>query len=151
MNVPFEILNKIADNMEAGDKCFIHKKTLELITYPDDYLLDMYSEDDEEILPWKEVIEKVSSDPDSYIEIEKMYSSRSYEVMEEFIDSLENSYEKIRLMKAIIGKKPFANFKFQIDNCGVEREMWFKFRREKNIEWVRKQLEDDFTDEIEEE
>jgi len=60
--------------------------------------------------------------------------------MEEFVDSLEDNTTKMRLLDALRGKKPFANFKYQIDNSGDYRELWFAFRLEKTIEWIRTQL-----------
>ena len=48
--------------------------------------------------------------------------------------------EKRRLLQAIEGTKPFAKFKHQIENSGPERELWFAFRRKKNIEWIQEQL-----------
>lgn len=41
VEVSKELLNTIADNLEAGEKCFIHKVTFEIITYPEDYILDL--------------------------------------------------------------------------------------------------------------
>src|SRR5438045_3264544 len=101
MAISKEILNHIAGSMEAGEKCFIHKKTLQVITYPEDYLLELEADDYMENMPWKEEMEKVRQDADNFIEIEKMSSVESYRVMEEFVDSLENSLTKIRLIQAI--------------------------------------------------
>jgi hypothetical protein len=69
-----------------------------------------------------------------------MSSSQGYQVMEAFVDSLDNDATKVRLLQAIIGKKPFASFKYQIDN--TEREKCFAFRRAKNMEWIIEQLRD---------
>ena len=71
-----------------------------------------------------------------------MTSSDSFSVMEVFADSLENNTTKLRLQTALQGQKPFANFKLQIDSSGDYRNLWFEFRREKNIEWVANQLAD---------
>ena len=135
MEISKEILNDIADNLEIGLKCFIHRETFEVVSYPDpEQHFDMDSDD------WKEVISKVKKNKKKFIEIEGMTSSESFKVMEEFIESLDNSDTKIRLMTALEGRKPFANFKNQIDNSGEYREQWFVFKRQKNIEWVQNQL-----------
>ena len=60
--------------------------------------------------------------------------------MEEFVDSLENGPTKIRLLTSLQGRKPFANFKHQIENAAECRELWFAFRRQKNIEWIQDRL-----------
>ncbi len=135
MKVSKEILNDIADSMEAGFKCFIHRETFEVVTYldPEQYA-DMNRKDS------KEEFGKIRKDKKKFIEIEHMTSSDSFKVMTEFVETIENSSIKVRLLKAIEGQKPFANFKHQIDNSGEYRELWFTFRRQKNIQWIREQL-----------
>ncbi|HKH59764.1 MAG TPA: UPF0158 family protein [Flavitalea sp.] len=135
MEVPREILNDIADSMEAGFKCFIHRETLEVVTYLDP---DRYPDLDPK--DWKEEIGKVRKNKKNFIEIEAMDSRESFRVMAEFAESLENNTTKIKLVTALEGRKPFGNFKHQIENSGEYRELWFVFRREKNIEWIQNQL-----------
>ena len=130
-----EILNTIAENLESGEKCFIHKLTGELVSYPDDDSFDF----EEDINPWQDDKDKVEADS-AFVEFEKMPSKISFQVMEDYANSVNNREVKIRLLTALDGKKPFANFKHQIDNLGEWRELWFDFRRKKNIEWVREQL-----------
>ena len=137
MDVPTNILNEIANNLEAGEKCFIHKQTLEIVTYPDD---TQFSDDEMFIEAFGKDVEKVEGDK-NYVEIEKMSSHDSFKVMEDFAESVEDRTTKIRLLTALDGKKPFANFKYQVDNSGKFRELWFAFRKEKIIEWVKDQLD----------
>jgi len=135
MEISKEILNDIVDTMEIGLKCFLHRETFEVVSYPDpEEHLDMDPED------WEEAIGKVKKNKKKFIEIEAMTSSDSFKVMEEFIESLDNNDTKIRLVTALEGRKPFANFKHQIDNSGEYRELWFAFKRQKSIEWVQNQL-----------
>jgi hypothetical protein len=98
MNIPDEKINFLADNLEAGERCFVHKETLDIVTYPEDLGLYEWEEDPDEN-PWKEEINKVNADPDNYIEIEKMNSTESYRVMEAFINSLPASRTKALLPK----------------------------------------------------
>ena len=122
--------------MEAGFTCFIHKDTHEVVEYitEDDY-------PDVDPKDWKEEKDKIKKNKKKFIEIERMNSFESFKCMEEFIHSLENIPTKNRLLQAITGRKPFANFKYQIDNSGEYRDSWFAFRREKTIEWIQNQLE----------
>src|SRR5215203_2312984 len=107
MEVSRNILNQIADNLEAGEICFIHKDTLEIVTYPDE---DVFH--DTELLEetWQEEIQKVDNN-EKFIAIEKMNSHDTFKVMEDFAEALEDRTMKIRLLTALDGKKPFANFK----------------------------------------
>ena len=139
MKVSNELLNNLADSLEAGLICYLHKETLEVIEFPDKDK-DVY----EDMNVWQEEIDKVFYDREKYIEVKGMDSSESFSEMEDFVLSLENSFIKNRLLQAIEGHKPFANFKHQIDNAGEYRELWFKFRRNRNINWVQEQLDNDF-------
>jgi hypothetical protein len=112
MEVPNDLPNRIADSLEAAEKCFIHKQTLELITYPEDFILDLDPEEN----VWKDDIEKVESDP-NYVQIEKMPSRQHFEMMEAFAMSVDDRSVKIRLLTALDGRKPFAHFKHQIENA----------------------------------
>ncbi len=135
MEISRKILNDIADSMEAGFKCYIHKETLEVITIPDeDRFVNMDTE------AWQEDIDKVFDNRKQYLEIENMNSTECFRVMEDFVDSLPTNSTKIRLLTTLEGLKPFANFKHQIENSGDDRELWFAFRRNKNIDWVQNQL-----------
>jgi hypothetical protein len=135
MEVPKEILNDIAESIEAGFKCFLQRDTSQVVTYLDP---DQYPEMNP--ADWKEEINKVRKNKRKFIEIESMTSADSFKVMEEFVDSLENNATKTKLLTALEGQKPFANFKHQINNSGEYRELWFAFQRQKHIDWVKDQL-----------
>src|SRR5687768_7824737 len=100
MEVSKELLNTIADNLEAGEKCFIHKVTFEIITYPEDYTLDL----DPDISIWQENIERAESD-DNFIQVERMPSHEHFEMMEEFANSVVDPSVKMRLLTALEGRK----------------------------------------------
>ena len=135
MEVPTKILHEIADYLECGFVCYLHRDTFEVVAFPDpDQSLTMDTE------VWKKDISKVRRSQKKFIEIENMTSTDGFKVMEEFVDTLSNSSTKIRLLTALEGRKPFANFKFQIDNSGEYRELWFTFKRQKNIEWIQSQI-----------
>ncbi len=139
MKLSNNLLKDIAGRMEAGLKCYIHKTTHEIIDIPDENRFPGIYFDDEET-GWKEEIDKVDSNPD-YIGIVNMESSDSFQVMQDFALSLPEGATKIRLITALEGYKPFANFNHQIHNTVAEREQWFQFRTQRMIEWIKGQLE----------
>jgi hypothetical protein len=122
MEAPKEILNDIADSMEAGNKCFIHRETFEVVRYPRD--LDEFAGFDD--AAWKEEKNKVKKNKKKFLEIEDMDSRHKFRVMAAFAESLEESHTKIRLITSLEGHKPFANFKHQIHSaCEYrEQEQW---------------------------
>ena len=136
MQVSNEILDNIASEMQAGFTCYIHRDTLEVVAIPDkDRFFGM------EMDAWKKDLEKIKKAKKKFIEIEKMESSRSFNVMAEFANFLPDCPTKIRLITALEGHKPFANFNLQIHHAADYREDWFKFRHAKIIEWISSQLE----------
>ena len=146
MRVSKEILNDIAESLEAGFICYLHKKTLEVIEVP-----DSNRHPDMDTDAWQEDIDRVFADRNNYKKMEGMDSSDSFSVIEDFVFSLENGFVKTQLIQAIEGRKPFANFKHQIDNAGDYRDQWFKFRKDRNINWVQKQLDYEFLQDQEDE
>ena len=136
-----DFLNQIADSLEAGEKCFIHKQTFEMITYPEDCILEL----DPGNNAWREEMEKVKNDA-NFIQVEKMSSRESFVVMEDFTESIQDQRIKTSLLIALRAKKPFSRFKRIVESLSEFRELWFAFRREKNITLVKEQLNSAFQD-----
>jgi hypothetical protein len=134
MKISDDIIKTIAQNLMSGEQCHIHKKTCELISFPNDELLDL----DPELNVWKKDIKKVASDS-GFVEIHPMSSHDSFMVMEDFVNSLNDRSAKISLLRALDGKKPFARFKNQIE-ASPFRNLWFEFRDNKLFEWVQSQV-----------
>jgi hypothetical protein len=134
MKVTKEILIDLADNLDFGFRCFIHKKNHEVVTFMDE---DEFSDLD----TWEEDIDKILSDRDNYIKVEKMEFSDGFEIMEDFLKFVDDNIIKDRLHQALEGRKPFSNFNIQIDSSGEYREKWFAYKRERMIDWVKGQLE----------
>ncbi len=135
MVVPSEKITEIADHLDAGFKCFIHRETYEVVAFPeDDLYLDLEND------AWKEERNKVKKNKKKFIEIGQMMPSEAFRVMAAFVDALPIDAIKIRLLVALEGKKPFANFKHQVHNSGIYREQWFAFKREKQIDWIQEEL-----------
>jgi hypothetical protein len=89
---------------------------------------------------WDEANEEIENNFDSYVEIQKMDSYESFRLMETFIGTVDNEQLRDRLNEALRRPKPFANFKFDIDNSGLYRQKWFDFKKRQMIEWVRGQV-----------
>lgn len=130
-------INEIADNLLAGFNCYIKRGTDEIITIPD---VDEFSDTFEF---WEDLVKDVEENYQKYIVIEKMDSHESFEVMEKFVETLDNNDLKERIITALERPKPFRNFKFEIDNSGPFRQKWFDFQKEQIVVYVKDQLERD--------
>jgi hypothetical protein len=127
-------IKEIAELLECGLQCFVHKLTGAIEYHPDEF--DIL--DDPE--PWQDLVDKIEENWDDYIGFEKMDSFQSFQVMEDFVDSLDQGDEKKRLEYAISRPKPFRNFKYEIEQS-EHRQAWFTYRLNANIKWVEEQLE----------
>ena len=84
---------------------------------------------------------------EKYITIEPLESNESFKIMEKFVDQLDNSKLRKRLVYALNNRKPFANFKNIIDNSDI-RQDWFDFKDEKLQEYVKSMIEINIPDEL---
>ncbi len=130
-----EQINELADNLDSGLRCFVHKEKKTIVTTP-----DTLNNPDSDSEWWDEANEEIENNFDSYVEIEKMESHESFRVMVDFINTVDNLVLRDKLEEALRRPKPFANFKFATDNSGLYRQKWFDFKKLQLIEWVKGQL-----------
>ena len=131
-----EQISDIAQDLEAGLKCFIHKVTGDVKTLPDE--LNSNMEMDEEL--WQDVIDEIDNDEENFIVIEGMDSRESYMLMEKFIDTLEDKQIIARLTNAINVPKPFHTFRYELNYSDEYLQKWYAFKSQQMIEWVKKHL-----------
>jgi len=141
MEISNELIHDIAEDLDCGMICYLHKKTREKVSVFDNE--DLFSDLEigesmgDDIDP---NIKRVQNDRD-FVEIEKMNSHESFRIMEAFVQSLDDEKLQMKLFQSLSGRKPFANFKMQIDNSGKYRQQWFDFKGKQMAEWVRDQVE----------
>ena len=123
-------VSEIADNIDAGFICFLNMDTLELeeipkeMQYELEYLEDADDADD--------------ADDDGYnfkhhtwencMTFEPLESHESFKIMRKFTDQLDDRMLQGKLNYALDNRKPFAKFKFLIDNSDY-RQHWFDFKK----------------------
>jgi len=130
-----EQITELADNLDSGLSCFVHRETKAIVATPDS-VNDPLS--DSEL--WDDANEEIENNFDSYVEIEKMDSNESFRLMQNFIETIEDERLRDKLDQALSRPKPFRNFKFEIDNSGPYRQQWFDFKKQQLIKWVKGQL-----------
>ncbi len=125
-------INEIAQEMDCGNRCYLNLRTGELIFTPD-FDENIYA--DKEY--YEEQLEELENNWGDYAEIEKPRSKDSFDIMVDFAEQLaENNQLKDKLFNALNKKKPFSQFKFEIDNSGKYRQEWFDFKQAKLENWV---------------
>ena len=111
MNLTSEEIKSIADDLECGMKVYVHKETKEIKSIID---LDENIYADKEV--WEEDIKEVEENYDKYLEFENMDSRESFQVMEEFVVTVDDEELRKKLELGLSLSKPFRNFKDIIDD-----------------------------------
>ncbi|RZK14031.1 MAG: hypothetical protein EOO86_19305 [Pedobacter sp.] len=131
-----EVIREAAEMLDTGMLCFIDKYTGELDYYPDEsknYISDLDS--------WEETMNKIESNPGMYYQLEGMSSHESFNLMEDFIESLSDQKIASNLYRAISKKRPFRNFSDAIFEYPKVREDWFAFKLARYIDLVNVQID----------
>ena len=88
-----------------------------------------------------EVEQRVNSEPERYKFIPSIDSSKAYDDMVEFIDTIEDKHLTELLSVAIGGKGAFRRFKDVLLSYPIERQRWFEFQSDlmarRVEEWLR--------------
>lgn len=128
-------LKEIAELLESGMICYVHKETCEIVYHPDAERIDTF---DEEL--WEEEIKKVENNFDEYIPIKAMESRQAFGVMESFVEEVvKDAGLANRLLYALNQNKPFQHFKYEIDYTQKYRQQWFDYKLAQTIAWVKEQ------------
>jgi hypothetical protein len=123
-----QLIPRIAQSIDAGFICYLDKETLELDEIPKS-LLDDPLEFEMSTGIGMEDYEMKYQDWDRYFKFEPLESYDSFKIMEAFASVIEDEKLQSKLFYALNHKKPFANFKWKIDNS-LHRQNWFDFKQE---------------------
>jgi outer membrane cobalamin receptor len=129
-------IKEIAEQLDCGMRCYVDKETGAIQTTPD---FDNWYTDDE---LWTNVLNELEENWDKYVEIERMESHNSFDLMADFAESVDSKELRDSLINALNKKHPFRNFKWVVDNSGKYRQKWFDFKNQRLIEWVEKKLDE---------
>ena len=86
-------------------------------------------------------LEDALNDPDRYIPLPREYEIHEYQIMENFVNSLENEDAACELLHAMQGKGAFRRFKEMLSLLSLE-DRWYNHREEAYekiaVEWCVK-------------
>ena len=139
-------VKEIAGSIDAGLVCFLNTNTLQIDELPKELVASPAMYKMETGMSIKDFKPKYTRWK-KYITIEPLESNESFKIMEKFVDQLDNSKLRERLVYALNNRKPFANFKNIIDNSDI-RQDWFDFKDEKLQEYVKSMIEINIPDEL---
>ncbi len=131
-----EQIKSISEDLDIGMNVYVNLETMEVKSIID--TLQHYDVDTE---AWKEDINEIEENFDKYFEFKRMDSRVSFQVMEDFVETVEDKKLREKLELGLSYSKPFRNFKNIIDNENEYRKRWFEFRDARNIEFLKEQIE----------
>ena len=133
---------EVAEAMSMNNmRSFINVDTLEVDIHADE---DHFLFDDEE-----DTAREATDNPDKFLAIETLSSHESFSIMEAFIETVKDKGLQRNLIHALERKRPFANFKYIIDNSAI-RQNWFQFKDEAYLDIAKKWIEENAGDELKE-
>lgn len=74
-------------------------------------------------------LEDALNDPDSYIPLPREYEIHEYQIIENFVNSLEDEDEARELLNSMQGKGAFRRFKEKVSLLSLE-DRWYNHREE---------------------
>lgn len=122
-----KVVSEIADGLSAGLICFLNPDTLEI----EEISKDLAYDPEEFEMITGETFESAGLKHDNWkncITIEPMESHESFKIMENFIDEVRDTNFQEKLINALNRRKPFANFKYLVENSDYRQEL-FDFRQ----------------------
>ena len=106
-----EQIKSIAEDLDIGMKVYIHSENNEIKTIID---LDQHYDADTEA--WEEDINEIEENFDKYFQFDRMDLRESFQIMEDFLETIRENDLKDKLESSLSGLKPFRNFKNLIDD-----------------------------------
>lgn len=141
-----ELVRKTAEAIDCGMVCFINPATLEMEDVPKSLLEErFFTENDDE--DEEDEFDLQHTKWEKCISVEPPESRESFEIMENFIDEVDDKYLQKKLVNALERRHPFANFKNTIENSDY-RKAWFAFKQSKLEEYVWRDIEFELNPEI---
>lgn len=129
-----KLLNPIAQSIDCGQIVYLNLDTMEL----EDVAPDMEDQEDFEInygdCDW-------AQEPEFYkwehtMRFEPLEPHESFRIMKAFAENMEDKKFREQLFFALDNRKPFASFKWKIDNSKY-RQDWFDFKQKSNEGHIR--------------
>jgi len=134
----FEVLvNSIAQSIDMGQIVYINLDNMQTdevipgMENPEDFEFDYGSTDwavEPKFYQWKNTMR-----------IAPLESHESFKIMESFAENMEDKNFREQLFHALNHRKPFANFKWKIDNSRY-RQNWFDFKQHWLERHVREEI-----------
>lgn len=134
MKLSENTIREIADWLQCGFECWIHKVTGTIYFFPSPE--DAYFDPTQ----WEDDLADIQRNEQDYVVFQTMDSSHSFRIMENFVFSLSESMIKSKLNFALSGARPFYHFNMRVRNSQLN-EAWANFKFDAHKDWVKSQVD----------
>jgi hypothetical protein len=138
-----KVVANIAELLQSNILPMFNPITLEVEEVVEEYMDDREQFEEATGEKWENVY--AFHNWERCIEIKKMESHESFNIMESFTDQLENIRMKNKLNYALNNKKPFAHFNHLIHNSKYT-DQWHEYKQAKYEEYIWLFIRDEFED-----
>lgn len=131
-----KLIDTIAQELDCGFVCYLHKETGEYTSVFDENDIMFYDIEEEFIEEHEKTMELINQNIDDYVEFRRMSSREGYLVMQDFAETITHRITQNKLLIALEKRKPFQNFKYVIDNSNYRKD-WFAYKSQRDMEYVK--------------
>lgn len=117
------LLEEIAESLDTGFIVYVHRRTFELLSYPDPA---HWSELDA-LDRWVAIKDRLETEAADFVEIGPPPSKESYQMMQDFAQQVRDARLRERLLEALRSPKPFRHFRHMVDESD-EADAWAAYR-----------------------
>jgi deoxyribodipyrimidine photolyase len=123
MKLSNENIKFISEQLDSGMLVYINMMDNTIKALPNEDDMDYYEEN-----PFQKDIDDVASWKNVFV-LEPLESFICYRFMEDFLEHVQDSYQRSRLQYALNHRRPFAHFEDLIYQFEL-KEKWFPYREE---------------------
>ena len=134
------LVSNIADSLSAGLVCFVNMDTLEVEAIHIDFLTEDPEEYEALTGETLDLADMKHLKWENCLTVDPLESHESFKIMEGFAEKMMDEKFQQKLIDALNRKRPFANFKWLIDNSDY-RQDWFDYRQTWLEQYVYELLE----------
>jgi len=128
--IPQSVIKKIAEEIFAGNTCYINRFTAKVIT------IDPATEDAEMIATQEKAIIEVERKKENFVKIEKLSTADKLTIMRDFLDELPDRSVRKQLSNALNRKNPYRNFTMAVESDIELNQHWKNFNAKEYQKWV---------------
>lgn len=133
MELSEEQINEIVEGLESGIQTFVNIESKKIMT-----ILEWDEFTDAEF--WETMMREIEENPDKFLQFQKMNADQGFQILEEFVETIDDEKLKRKLETGLRQQDPFENFKIILENNNTYKQKWIEFKHARYVAYVKEQL-----------